>query len=172
MVVAQLLVRGIYKLLSCKLGTRLLGYNNPAQLSSFIHLKKQHHLPSLLKLAMRPTAITYTILAIGNLIMIFAPESPLNNWYTTRLRSTVIYSCMAFSAVDSLCRIILHYRVNPVTTRDDNITVHSSGRGWCDYGCGRESPVTIGNVMRVPDVGRDWQRREVLRQALSRIHLL
>lgn len=67
---------------------------------------------------MRPTTINYTMLAIGLFILFLLPDA-VSNLFTPHLRGSLVYACTSFSGADSLCRIVLHYRVSHAVARED-----------------------------------------------------
>ncbi|KAK1752551.1 hypothetical protein QBC47DRAFT_388810 [Echria macrotheca] len=72
---------------------------------------------------MRPAVISLTIAAIGVSVVFLPADIPILSdfewWTTPQLRSSVVYTCTSFSGADSLCRVVLHYRVSPAVANED-----------------------------------------------------
>ena len=66
---------------------------------------------------MRPTTLTVIVCAAGILSLISLPNAL--PWYTGPLQASVTYTCMSFSGIDSMCRIVLHYRVGKQAGEED-----------------------------------------------------
>ncbi|KAK0613271.1 hypothetical protein B0T14DRAFT_569340 [Immersiella caudata] len=62
--------------------------------------------------------ISTTFLALGILAASIFPHT-IPDLYTLPQKTTFIFTCLALPAVDSFCRVMIHYKVNPAAANQD-----------------------------------------------------